>query len=130
MPPKLAKVTYVVRDYDEAIHFFTQALGFELIEDTQLSEEKRWVVVGNKAEGASHFLLAKAKNPKELDALGNQAGGRVAFFLETQDFESDYNRMGENGVRFIEAPRQEPYGKVVVFEDLYGNKWDLIEPAT
>ena len=119
-------VTLVVRDYDEAIAYFTNALGFTLLEDTRLSPEKRWVRVAPRGDGAG-LLLARAASPEQVSRIGSQAGGRVAFFLDTDDFARDYERMQQHGVRFLERPRDEPYGKVVVFEDLYGNKWDLVE---
>lgn len=125
MSVTLGMLTLVVREYDEAIAYFTGALGFELIEDTRMSAEKRWVVVG--AEDGARLLLAKAANDTQADAVGNQTGGRVFLFLYTPDFDATYARYLQAGVRFIETPRQEAYGKVVVFEDLYGNRWDLIE---
>lgn len=125
MSVALGMLTLVVREYDEAIAYFTGVLGFALIEDTRLSAEKRWVVVG--AEGGARLLLAKAANEAQAAAIGNQAGGRVFLFLYTPDFDATYARYLEAGVRFVGSPRQEAYGKVVVFEDLYGNRWDLIE---
>lgn len=125
MTATLGMLTLVVREYDEAIAYFTGALGFALIEDTRMSAEKRWVVVG--AEGGARMLLAKAANEAQAAAIGNQTGGRVFLFLYTPDFDATYARYLQAGVRFIETPRQEAYGKVVVFEDLYGNRWDLIE---
>ena len=125
MTAALGMLTLVVREYDEAIAYFTGALGFALIEDTRMSAEKRWVVVG--AEGGARMLLAKAANEAQAAAIGNQTGGRVFLFLYTPDFDATYARYLQAGVRFIETPRQEAYGKVVVFEDLYGNRWDLIE---
>lgn len=125
MTATLGMLTLVVREYDEAITYFTGALGFELIEDTRMSAEKRWVVVG--AEGGARLLLAKAANEAQAAAIGNQTGGRVFLFLYTPDFDATYARYLQAGVRFIETPRQEAYGKVVVFEDLCGNRWDLIE---
>lgn len=125
MSVALGMLTLVVREYDEAIAYFTNVLGFALIEDTRLSAEKRWVVVGG-ADGA-RLLLAKAANETQAAAIGNQAGGRVFLFLYTPDFDATYARYLAAGVRFAETPRQEAYGKVVVFEDLYGNRWDLIE---
>lgn len=127
MPQTLANVTLVVRDYDEAIAFFTGALGFRLVEDSPLGGGKRWVVVAPEGGGAG-LLLAQAASPEQEAAIGNQTGGRVAFFLHTDDFARDYARMTARAVTFVEQPREEPYGTVVVFEDLYGNKWDLIEP--
>jgi catechol 2,3-dioxygenase-like lactoylglutathione lyase family enzyme len=121
----LGLVTLVVRDYDEAIRFYVDALGFTLVEDTPQGD-KRWVVVA-PASGAS-LLLAEASDDAQLARVGDQTGGRVGFFLTTSDFDADYARMSSYGVRFLESPRDEVYGKVVVFEDLYGNKWDLLEP--
>ena len=123
---KLALVTIVVPDYDEAIGYFTKVLGFQLVEDTTLSAEKRWVVV-SAGEGAS-MLLAKASTPEQTGAIGNQLGGRVGFFLHVEDFDERHVRMMSLGVKFIEGPRSETYGKVVVFEDMYGNRWDMIQP--
>lgn len=128
MTRSLALVTVVVRDYDEAIDFFTRAMGFRLVEDTP-QEGKRWVVV-SPGEDSAHLLLARAASPQQEQAIGNQTGGRVGFFLHTDDFQRDYERLRANGVRFTETPRHEAYGTVVVFLDLYGNKWDLIGPGT
>lgn len=122
---KIALSTFLVQDYDEAIAWFTQTLGFRLVENRTLSPDKRWVVVA--AESGTPLLLAKATTPSQIGAIGAQAGGRVAFFLETDSFERDYARMAAAGVRFREAPRHEEYGTVAVFEDLYGQPWDLIE---
>ena len=122
----LAGVTLVVRDYDEAIAWFTEALGFELIEDTPV-EGKRWVRIAPRGAADTWLLLARAANAEQLAQVGRQTGGRVGFFLHTDDFERDHRTMSLRGVRFVEAPRNERYGKVAVFEDLYGNKWDLIE---
>lgn len=126
-PPRtLAAVAYLVREYDEAIRFFVDALGFELVEDTRIDDAKRWVRV--RPQGAeTSLLLARAAKPEQLAAVGNQGGGRVTFFLHTDDFSRDYERLVAHGVRFAESPREEPFGRVVVFHDLYGNKWDLIE---
>jgi catechol 2,3-dioxygenase-like lactoylglutathione lyase family enzyme len=126
----LAHVALVVRDYDEAIDFYTRALGFHLVEDTRLSADKRWVVVAPSDGGGASLLLAKASNDAQLSRVGNQTGGRVFLFLHTDDFDRDHRAMTAQGVKFIEAPRSEEYGKVVVFEDLYGNRWDLIERRT
>ncbi|GGA87909.1 hypothetical protein GCM10011491_14580 [Brucella endophytica] len=125
---RLSLVTVVVRDYDEAIAFYVGKLGFELREDTQLSSTKRWVVVG-PCGGSASLLLAKAANEQQFAAVGQQTGGRVFLFLETDDFERDYGRYLSAGVEFREQPRNEPYGRVAVFADLYGNSWDLIEPG-
>lgn len=127
MGQTLANVTLVVRDYDEAIGFFTGALGFRLLEDTPLGGSKRWVVVAPDG-GRTGLLLAQAASSQQEAAIGNQTGGRVAFFLHSDDFARDYTRMIAAGVTFTEQPREEVYGTVVVFEDLYGNKWDLVQP--
>jgi len=123
----LVCVTLVVRDYDEAIGYFTRALGFRLVEDLP-QPGKRWVVVAPEGSPGLRILLARAVTPAQEKAIGNQTGGRVGFFLHTTDFRRTYERMRERGVTFVEEPRSEPYGTVVVFEDLYGNRWDLIEP--
>jgi catechol 2,3-dioxygenase-like lactoylglutathione lyase family enzyme len=123
----LAAVTFVVRDYDEAIGWFARCLDFDLIEDTPLTDGKRWVLVGARG-GGSRLLLARAEGEEQALAIGKAAGGRVAFFLHTDDFSRDHAAMLAQGVKFREAPRQESYGTVAVFEDLYGNGWDLIEP--
>ncbi|MCA0433578.1 MAG: VOC family protein [Proteobacteria bacterium] len=127
--PQLSAVTFLVRDYDEAIAWFTQALGFLLLEDSKLGENKRWVRLA-ASEGGTCLLLAKAEGSAQQDAIGHAAGGRVAYFLSTSDFHESYARMQKAQVRFREEPRHEPYGTVAVFEDLYGNAWDLIQPAT
>lgn len=128
MERKLSSLALVVRDYDEAIAFFTQALRFTLVEDTPQGDGKRWVVV-SPGEGGAALVLAKAVTPEQESRIGDQTGGRVFLFLRTRDFWDDYNHMQAHGVRFLEQPRHEPYGTVVVFQDLYGNKWDLIQPA-
>jgi catechol 2,3-dioxygenase-like lactoylglutathione lyase family enzyme len=124
----LASLSLLVRDYDEAIAFFTQALRFRLVEDTSLGDGKRWVRVAPEGPGGAALLLAKAATPEQESRIGNQSGGRVFLFLHTSDFWDDYHHMQAHGVRFTEQPRREPYGTVVVFLDLYGNKWDLIQP--
>ena len=124
----LAHIAVVVRDYDEAIQFYTQKLGFTLIEDTKLSEEKRWVLVKPPGAKECSILLAKAANEKQSASIGNQTGGRVFLFLHTDNFSKDYKRLIDQGVNFIRPPKEEEYGTVAVFEDLYGNLWDLIEP--
>ena len=124
---RIAAVALVVRDYDEAIDWFTQALGFELAEDSPRGEGKRWVVVRPRGGTGTHLLLAKAAGPAQAAAIGKQAGGRVWLFLETDDFQRDHAAMKRRGVRFAEEPRHEDYGTVAVFEDLYGNPWDLIQ---
>ena len=123
---RLSLVTLVVRDYDEAIAFYTGSLGFLLQEDTILAPDKRWVVVA-PANGGTGLLLAKAKNEAEHAAIGNQTGGRVFLFIETDDFDRDHATMLAKGVTFREPPRREAYGTVAVFEDCYGNLFDLIE---
>jgi catechol 2,3-dioxygenase-like lactoylglutathione lyase family enzyme len=127
MTNRLALVTLVVRDYDEAIAWYCDKLGFDLAEDQTLSAEKRWVVVRPSGGGAG-LLLGKAADAAQSAHVGAQTGGRVFLFLHTDNFARDYAAMKAKGVTFLEAPRDEPYGRVVVFEDLYGNKWDLIEP--
>jgi catechol 2,3-dioxygenase-like lactoylglutathione lyase family enzyme len=129
MPQTLARVALLVREYDEAVAYFTGVLGFELVEDTPLGNGKRWVVVRPRGPGGAELLLAKAANPKQLDRVGNQTGGRVFLFLRTDDFDRDYAAYRAKGVRFVEEPRREAYGTVAVFEDLYGNRWDLVGPA-
>ena len=124
----IAQITLVVRDYDEAIAFYTGPLGFKLIEDTPLSEEKRWVRIAPPGATETSLLLAKASGEAQEKSIGNQTGGRVAFFLFTDDFERDYQRMKAQQVHFTGAPRKEAYGTVAVFADLYGNLWDLIQP--
>lgn len=119
--------TVLVRDYDEAIAFYTAAVGLELLEDTDQGGGRRWVVVGGKS-GAT-VILAKADTPEQIARIGDQTGGRVGFFLHSDDITADHRRMAEHGVRFLEELRHEPYGSVAVFEDLAGNKWDLIQPA-
>ncbi len=123
----IAHLTFLVRDYDDAIAWFTGVLGFVLVEDTKLSADKRWVRVAPPG-GETALLLAKAATPEQAAAIGKQGGGRVFLFLETDDFARDHAAYAARGVRFVEAPRQEAYGTVAVFEDLYGNRWDLIEP--
>ena len=123
---RLALTSILVRDYDEAIAFYCGALGFRLIEDSDLGDDKRWVVIGGENGGA--LLLAKARKPEEVAAVGNQFGGRVGLFAHTDDFKAVQVRLMEAGARFEEAPRHELYGTVAVFRDLYGNRWDLIQP--
>lgn len=129
MKQELVQIALVVKDYDEAIDFYTSKLNFSLIEDTQLSAEKRWVVIAPPGSNGAKLLLAKASNEEQLSSVGNQTGGRVFLFLHTDDFWRDYSRMKENGISFIREPIKEPWGTVAVFEDLYGNLWDFIEPA-
>jgi catechol 2,3-dioxygenase-like lactoylglutathione lyase family enzyme len=126
---KISAITYLVRDYDEAIAWFLSAVGFVLIEDTDMGECKRWVLVAPQNDGV-RLLLAKAVGQTQIDAIGKAAGGRVGFFLNTENFVQDHARMIAAGVEFKEPPRHEPYGTVAVFADLYGNLWDLIEPRS
>jgi catechol 2,3-dioxygenase-like lactoylglutathione lyase family enzyme len=128
MAQTLAQVTFLVRNYDEAVAFFTGSLGFRVIEDTRLSEDKRWVVVAPGSSTGPSLLLAQAATPEQVLSIGKQAGGRVFLFLHTDDFWRDYSQMQASNVKFLEAPREETYGIVAVFEDLYGNKWDLLQP--
>lgn len=128
MQQYLAGISLVVNDYDEAIDFYTRKLSFTLLEDTRMSDTKRWVVIAPPGSTGCTLLLAKAANDAQKAVVGNQTGGRVFLFLHTDNFDRDYNQMQEAGIEFIESPRQEAYGKVVVFADLYGNRWDLIEP--
>lgn len=125
MPSHLSRVALLVRDYDEAIAWYCEKLGFHLLEDTPLGD-KRWVVVAPPA-GDTALLLARAANPTQAAFIGDQAGGRVWLFLESDDFWADHHRMQAAGVTFCESPRREDYGWVVVFEDLYGNRWDLLQ---
>jgi catechol 2,3-dioxygenase-like lactoylglutathione lyase family enzyme len=125
----IAHLALVVKDYDEAIHFYTEKLGFSLIEDTVLSETKRWVLVAPPGSGECSLLLAKAAGSAQQNTVGNQTGGRVFLFLYTDNFYRDYEAMLGKGIHFIRPPVREEYGTVAVFEDLYGNLWDLIEPA-
>jgi catechol 2,3-dioxygenase-like lactoylglutathione lyase family enzyme len=123
----LGLTTLVVNDYDEAITYYTQKLGFTLLEDTVLTETKRWVRIATPGSTGCALLLAKAANPEQRSRVGNQTGGRVAFFLYTDDFLADYRTLLNNQVNFVRLPKEETYGTVAVFEDLYGNLWDLIE---
>ena len=124
----ITHIALVVRDYDEAIAFYVKKLGFRLVEDTVLSETKRWVLVAPPGATECSLLLAKAAAPAQQNAIGNQTGGRVFLFLRTDDFYRDYESMLEKGLRFVRPPAKEDYGTVAVFEDLYGNLWDLIGP--
>jgi catechol 2,3-dioxygenase-like lactoylglutathione lyase family enzyme len=128
MNSRIATVSLLVRDYDEAIAFYCGKLSFSLIQDTQLGNDKRWVLVAPPRGTGAQLLLARADGEAQLARVGDQTGGRVGFFLETDDFARDHAAFRAHGVRFLEEPRDEPYGIVAVFEDLYGNKWDLIEP--
>jgi catechol 2,3-dioxygenase-like lactoylglutathione lyase family enzyme len=127
MRQTIGHIALVVRDYDEAIEFFTRTLNFKLIEDTRLSDTKRWVLVAPPGSQGSSLLLAQAASPEQASRIGNQTGGRVFLFLHTDDFWRDYNEMTARRVKFIRPPNEEVYGIVAVFEDLYGNQWDLLE---
>jgi catechol 2,3-dioxygenase-like lactoylglutathione lyase family enzyme len=127
MQRTLRHVTLLVQDYDEAITFFTGCLGFSLVEDTPLDDGKRWVLVAPAPDSGASLLLARASTPEQVACVGKQAGDRVFLFLYTDDFARDHARMKASGVRFLEHPREEAYGTVAVFEDLHGNKWDLLQ---
>ena len=126
MNQRLMHIALVVSDYDEAIHWYTQKLNFKLIEDTTLSEVKRWVLIQPPGEGSCQLLLAKAATEEQKSRVGNQTGGRVFLFLHTDDFERDHENLLQKGITIVRGPSEEEYGKVLVFEDLYGNLWDLI----
>ena len=128
MKQRLAHISIVVDDYDEAIYFYTQKLHFDLIEDTPLSDTKRWVIVAPKGSSGCGLLLAKAASEEQKRRVGNQTGGRVFLFLHTDDFKSDYRNLIEQNITIIREPSVEKYGTVAVFKDLYGNLWDLIQP--
>ena len=128
MNQKIAYITLVIRNYDEAIDFYIKKLHFNLIEDTKLAEEKRWVLVAPKGKNSINLLLAEAVNDEQKSRIGNQTGGRVFLFLYTDDFERDYLNLKEHNIEIVREPKEEPYGTVAVFKDLYGNLWDLIQP--
>ncbi|WP_354064485.1 VOC family protein [Devosia sp. 2618] len=128
MTQSIATVAILVKDYEDAITFYCDQLGFNLVADTDLGGDKRWVLIAPPGQSGAQLLLAKAEGETQLAAVGKQGGGRVMFFLNTSTFTRDHAAMIESGVRFLEEPRHESYGSVAVFEDLYGNKWDLIEP--
>lgn len=128
MPSRIAALTLVVHEYDEAIAFYREALRFEVLEDTPMGNGKRWVQMAPPGAAGPALLLARAATPEQAAHVGNQTGGRVFLFLHTDDFWGDYRHMQAHGVRFTEEPREEEYGTVVVFLDLYGNKWDLVQP--
>jgi len=130
MSQSITHLTLLVRNYDEALDFFIQKLGFHLLQDTPLPNNKRWLLVAPPHSRGAALLLAEAATPEESLAIGNQSGGRVFLFLHTDDFWRDYKAYQSRGVRFLESARQESYGTVALFEDLYGNKWDLLQPAT
>lgn len=131
MPQTIGYICVVVRDYDEAITYFTSILGFELVEDSPSTDregrQKRWVLIAPPGSTGTRILLAKASTPEETSRIGNQTGGRVFLFLQTDDFWRDYNALTQKGVTFVRKPKEEAYGTVAVFEDLYGNKWDLLQ---
>ena len=128
MKQSIVHIALVVKDYDEAIAFYTQKLNFELIEDSyQPEQDKRWVVISPPGSNGTTLLLAKASKPEQEGFIGNQSGGRVLLFLNTDDFWRDYNEMQSKGVNFVREPKKQEYGTVAVFEDLYGNMWDLLE---
>jgi catechol 2,3-dioxygenase-like lactoylglutathione lyase family enzyme len=128
MKQRIAHIALVVKEYDEAIDFYTKKLDFTLLEDTKLDEKKRWVMVAPRGAKECCLLLAKAANEEQSKSIGNQTGGRVFLFLFTDDFWRDYSKMIERKINFVSPPAEYEYGKVAVFEDLYGNLWDLLEP--
>jgi catechol 2,3-dioxygenase-like lactoylglutathione lyase family enzyme len=128
MSQYIGALSLLVRDYDEAIAFYTQKMGFNLVEDTDLGNGKRWVLVAPTGPGATRLLLAKAATEAQIQQIGNQAGGRVFLFLHTDNFAADHAHLLAQGVQFLEEPRHESYGSVAVFQDLFGNKWDLLGP--
>jgi catechol 2,3-dioxygenase-like lactoylglutathione lyase family enzyme len=129
LPVMIAHVAFLVRDYDEAIIWFADKLGFALLEDTPMGPGKRWVLVAPPGASGTSLLLARAAGEQQAGMVGNQGAGRVFLFLQTDDFERDHAHMRAEGVKFLEEPRKESYGTVAVFEDLYGNKWDLLGPS-
>jgi catechol 2,3-dioxygenase-like lactoylglutathione lyase family enzyme len=128
MNQRLAHIAIVVNDYDEAIKFYTEKLHFDMVEDTQLSETKRWVLVRPKGSNECCLLLAKAANDEQRSRVGNQTGGRVFLFLHTDNFERDYQNLLDHQIEIVRQPQREEYGTVAVFKDLYGNLWDMIGP--
>ena len=128
MKQRIAHIALVVKEYDEAIEFYTKKLDFTLLEDTKIDEEKRWVVIAPPGAKECCLLLARAANEEQSKSIGNQTGGRVFLFLFTDDFWRDYNKMVERNINFVRLPTEYEYGRVAVFEDLYGNLWDLLEP--
>lgn len=129
MKQEIAQIAIVVDDYDKAIDYYTTVLQFDLVEDTVLSESKRWVLVAPKGSSGCRLLLAKAVNAEQLSRIGNQTGGRVFLFMHTDDLKRDYQKLLDHRVQIIREPAKETWGMVVVFSDLYGNLWDLIQPA-
>lgn len=128
MYQRIAHIALVVKDYDEAIEFYTKKLDFTLLEDTKINEDKRWVMIAPPGAKECCLLLAKAADEKQLKSVGNQTGGRVGFFLFTDDFWRDYTKMNTQNINFVRPPTEFEYGTVAVFKDLYGNLWDLIQP--
>ncbi|MCF8246215.1 MAG: VOC family protein [Saprospiraceae bacterium] len=128
MKQRLAHIALVVRDYDEAIEFYTQKLHFKLVEDTQLTATKRWVIVAPPGDGTCQLLLAKAVGEEQVSRIGNQTGGRVFLFLYTDNLQRDFDNLLAQNIQIVRPPASESYGQVAVFEDMYGNLWDLIEP--
>ena len=128
MKQRIAHIALVVKDYDEAIKFYTEKLDFQLLEDTQLSEDKRWVLIAPTGAKECCLLLAKAADDKQMESVGNQTGGRVFLFLFTDDFWRDYYKMLDRNINFVRPPKKDNYGLVAVFEDSYGNLWDLLQP--
>ena len=129
MAQSLASIALLVPSYDEGLAFFCEALGFVVLEDTRLNPDKRWVVVGPPGGAGARVLLAVPSDERQRARIGDQAGGRVGYFLHTDDFQSDYEAMRARGVSFLETPRREPYGLVAAFADPWGGKWDLLQPA-
>lgn len=129
MNQRIAHIALVVDDYDRAIKFYTEKLDFQLLEDTRLNETKRWVLIAPQGANGCSLLIAKASNEEQAKSIGNQTGGRVFLFLYTDDFDRDYNKLLSRDVTFVRPPQKHDYGTVAVFEDLYGNLWDLIEPG-
>ena len=129
MKQKIAHVALVVKDYDEAIKFYTEKLDFQVLEDTRLSEDKRWILIAPTGAKECSILLAKAANDGQMATIGNQTGGRVFLFLHTDNFNRDYQNLRQHEIKIVREPVIESYGTVAVFEDLYGNLWDLIEPS-
>ena len=127
MNQKIVHISILVDEYDEAIEFYTQKLGFDLVIDEKLAETKRWVIVKPKGQGTCSILLAKADGDNQKKCVGNQSGGRVFLFLSTDNFDRDFANLKKHNLKIIREPSDEPYGRVTVFEDLYGNKWDLIQ---
>lgn len=124
----IGSIAFLVKDYDEAVNYFTQCLGFSLLCDIDKGDESRWIQIAPTANGNTSLVLVRASTAEQRATIGNQTGGPVLLFLHTTDFWRDYQQMKNKGVTFLESPREEEYGTVAVFEDLYGNKWDLIQP--